>query len=171
MGKLRERIGAGDATAVASMVRRIADAILTNSYRSQQMDGDPSAIRMTAFPMFCQALCRGREQHRPYFEVLLVTPQPPSRWPAMAAEFRRLRRNEDDFVYEPVIVGSFEDALCAMLVNPQILAVIVAEGFAFRSVHDAPGAALHSRQDARQARRQRICPDAGRCSQEDQAGA
>ena len=51
---------------------------------------------------------------------------------------RRLRRVEDSFVYEPVIVGSFEDALCAAIVNPKILAVIVAEGVPFRSKHEAP---------------------------------
>ena len=137
MGKLRERIGAGDANAVASMVRRIADAILTNSY-AQQSDGDQSSDSDDGLPDILPSIVSRREQHRPYFEVLLVTPQPSSRWPAMAAEFRRLRRNEDDFIYEPVIVGSFEDALCAALVNPQILAVIVAEGFAVHSMHDAP---------------------------------
>ena len=80
----------------------------------------------------------------------------------MAAEFRRLRRSEDDFIYEPVIVGSFEDALCAVLVNPQILSVIVAEGFAFRSRHEAPVLRSHPRYDARQAGGQRFRPEAGR---------
>ena len=51
---------------------------------------------------------------------------------------RRLRRVEDAFVYEPVIVGSFEDAICAAIVNPKLLAVIAAEGVPFRSRHDAP---------------------------------
>ena len=69
---------------------------------------------------------------------MLVSPQPASRWPAICAEIRRLRRVEDSFIYEPVIVGSFEDAVCAAIVNPKILAVIVAEGFPFRSMHDAP---------------------------------
>jgi arginine decarboxylase len=136
MGRLRERMAAGDAAAVAGLVRRIADTILSNSY-AQQVDGE-SADSDDWLPDVVPSAAGGREHRRPYFEVLLVTPQPAARWPAMAAEFRRLRRIEDDFVYEPVIVGSFEDALCAVLVNPQILAVIVAEGFAFRSAHDAP---------------------------------
>ena len=41
MGRLRERIAAGDAAAVAGLVRRIADTILANSY-AQQVDGDGS---------------------------------------------------------------------------------------------------------------------------------
>ena len=137
MGRLRERIAAGEADAVVSMVRRIADAILTGSF-AQQAEGDAGADGDDGLPDMLPSVVSGREHHRPYFEVLLVTPQPQSRWGAMAAEFRRLRRPEDLFVYEPVIVGSFEDALCAILVNPSIQAVIAAEGFALRSVHDAP---------------------------------
>ena len=137
LARLRERIAAGEAAAVAAMVRRIADAILTNSY-AQQVDGETGGEADDSLPDVLPSVVSGRDRHRPYFEVLLVTPQPQSRWASMAAEFRRLRRVEDQFVYEPVIVGSFEDALCAVLVNPQILSVIVAEGFPFHSAHDAP---------------------------------
>ena len=42
------------------------------------------------------------------------------------------------FVYEPVIVGSLEDAFCAAILNPNIAAVVINEGFALRSRHDAP---------------------------------
>ena len=38
---------------------------------------------------------------------------------------RRLRRPEDAFVYEPVFVGSFEDAFCAAAVNPALISVVV----------------------------------------------
>lgn len=137
MGRLRERIAAGEAEVVMSMVQRIADAILTSAF-AQQAEGDPSGEGDDGLPDVLPSAVSGREQHRPYFEVLLVSPQPQSRWGAMAAEFRRLRRPEDLFVYEPVIVGSFEDALCAVLVNPSIQAVIASEGFPLRSVHDAP---------------------------------
>jgi arginine decarboxylase len=44
----------------------------------------------------------------------------------------------DAFAYEPVFVGSFEDAFCATLLNPDLAAVVVHEGFPFRSRHDAP---------------------------------
>ncbi|MFN4143867.1 decarboxylase [Aestuariivirga sp.] len=137
LARLRDRIAAGESAAAAAMIRRIADAILTNAYASQ-VDGEATADAEDGLSDVLPSVVSGRDRHRPYFEVLLVTPQPQSRWAAMAAEFRKLRRVEDQFCYEPVIVGSFEDALCAVLVNPQILSVIVAEGFALRSVHDAP---------------------------------
>jgi arginine decarboxylase len=76
--------------------------------------------------------------HRPYFETLIVTGMPAERWPGFSAEWRRLRRPLDQFVYEPVIVGSVEDAFCATMLNPDIAAVVINEGFVFRSRHDAP---------------------------------
>src|SRR5262249_12041424 len=75
---------------------------------------------------------------RPYFEVLIVTGAPPARWPALTAEWRRLRRPMDAFIYEPVFVGSFEDAFCATILNADLAAVVLHEGFAFRSRNDAP---------------------------------
>ena len=78
------------------------------------------------------------DAHRPYFEVLIVTGAPATRWPALAAEWRRLRRPLDAFIYEPVFVGSFEDAFCAAMLNPDLAAVVIHEGFPFRSRHDAP---------------------------------
>ncbi|MGD4048234.1 hypothetical protein QT600_22445, partial [Xanthomonas citri pv. citri] len=80
----------------------------------------------------------GKEAHRPYFETLIVTGVSSNARPALATEWRKLRRPIDSFVYEPVIVGSFEDAFCAALLNPDLCAVVINEGFALRSRHDAP---------------------------------
>ena len=137
MGQLREKIAAGDAAVVAELVRKISDAILTGVYAHQAESGEAGEngdILQDVLP----SVITGRETRRPYFEVLFVSPQPASRWPAICAEIRRLRRPEDSFIYEPVIVGSFEDAICAAIVNARILAVIVADGVPFRSKHDAP---------------------------------
>ena len=90
MARLRERIASGEADAVASMVRRIADAILTSAY-AQQTDGDGAGDGDDGLPDVLPSVVSGREHHRPYFEVLFVTAQPPARWGAMAAEIRRLR--------------------------------------------------------------------------------
>jgi arginine decarboxylase len=137
MNHLREKIAANDAAVVADLIRRFSDAILAGAYSSQSERseaGEEGDILQDVLP----TVISGRDARRPYFEVLLVSPQPASRYPAICAELRRLRRVEDSFIYEPVIVGSFEDALCAAIVNPKILSVIVAEGAPFRSKHDAP---------------------------------
>ena len=90
------------------------------------------------WPISCRPQPARAGGRRPYFEALFVNSQPAARWPALAAEIRRLRRPEDSFVYEPIFVGSFEDAVCAAAVNPDIISVVLAEGFPYRSRHDAP---------------------------------
>jgi arginine decarboxylase len=70
---------------------------------------------------------------KPYFEVLFVGPGSPAGWAETRQKIRRLRRPSDEFVYEPVLVGSFEDAVIATVVNPNIEAVVVYDGFPFES--------------------------------------
>ena len=94
MGQLRKKITAGDAAAVAQLVRKISDAILTGVYAHQAESGEASEngdILQDVLP----SVITGRESRRPYFEVLFVSPQPASRWPAICAEIRRLRRPEE----------------------------------------------------------------------------
>jgi arginine decarboxylase len=135
---LREHVAENDAHATASLARRITRAVLTRSFRQNPGDWDVhEGDEAAAADVLPPALGRS-DARRPYFEVLIVTGAPAARWPALTAEWRRLRRALDSFIYEPVIVGSFEDAFCAAMLNPDLAAVIVHEGFAFRSRHDAP---------------------------------
>ena len=136
---LRERIAANDAASAARLARRFSNALLTRSYRARPSEWDLHSER--AADEVADVLPPGLEDgetHRPYCEVLFVSAQPAARWPALADEVRRLRRPEDAFVYEPVFVGSFEDAFCAAAVNPALTSVVVPEGFPFRSRFDAP---------------------------------
>src|SRR5215467_1505571 len=118
---LQEAAAANDARATLNLARGIATALVTRSFR-QHSEGiagqDDDAVPDLAPP----ALGRGAT-HRPYFETLIVTGVPDSQWGALAAEWRRMRRPLDAFVHEPVIVGSFEDAVCAALLNANIAVV------------------------------------------------
>ena len=51
-------------------------------------------------------------------------------------EMHRLRRPEDPFTYELVIVPSFEDALVAVLLDSEVQACIIRPGFAVTSQHN-----------------------------------
>ena len=136
---LRDRIAADDAAGALRLARRISNALLTRAYRERPGEWDAAEDAGVARSTDIMPPSAGeRRARRPYFEVLFVNSQPAARWPALAAELRRLRRPEDAFVYEPVFVGSFEDAFCAAAVNPAIAAVVIAEGFPYRSRHDAP---------------------------------
>jgi arginine decarboxylase len=138
MTALRDHARENDAQATASLARRITRALLNRSFRQNpgewEADEDSEAVTADVLP---PALGRP-DAHRPYFEILIVTGAPATRWRALAADWRRLRRPLDAFVYEPVLVGSFEDAFCATLLNPDFAAVVIHEGFPFRSRHDAP---------------------------------
>ena len=135
---LQDHAAANDPRATAALARRITRALLTRSFRQSagdwETDEDNQTIGADTLPPM-----NGRDEtHRPYFEVLIVTGAPAARWPSVAAEWRRLRRPLDAFVYEPVLVGSFEDAFCATMLNTDLAAVIIHEGFAFRSRQDVP---------------------------------
>src|SRR6267143_2082154 len=51
---------------------------------------------------------------------------------------RKLRRPQDKFIYEPVFVGSFEDAVLATILNGSLEAVMIYEGIPFASSHHSP---------------------------------
>jgi arginine decarboxylase len=81
----------------------------------------------------------GRGQaRRPYFEILYVSPADRGMWPDIRDTFRKLRRSEDEFVYEPVVVESFEDAVLAVVFNDNLQAVVISDGFAYPSQHTVP---------------------------------
>ncbi|WP_086181088.1 decarboxylase [Acinetobacter sp. ANC 4558] len=74
--------------------------------------------------------------YRPYFEVLSVVPHEISRWQHIVHEARQMRRPEDEFVYEPVVVGNATDALTAIILNSQINAVVLYQGFTTHASED-----------------------------------
>src|SRR5262245_39097009 len=135
---LRDQVAANDARATVILARRITRALLTRSYRQHATDWDAHEDGEAATADVLPPALGHSEAHRPYFEILVVTGAPAARWPALAAEWRRLRRSQDAFIYEPVFVGSFEDAFCAAILNPDLAAAIIHEGFPFRSRRDAP---------------------------------
>ncbi len=135
---LQDTAAANDARATTNLARGIATALVTRSFRQHADNLAPKDDGSDAVPDLAPPTLGRGETHRPYFETLIVTGLPSSQWAGLAAEWRRMRRPLDAFVHEPVIVGSFEDAFCAAILNHNIAAVVINEGFAFRSLHDAP---------------------------------
>jgi arginine decarboxylase len=76
------------------------------------------------------------ERERPSFEVLLVADIADAEADALAEEFRRLRRPEDPFTYELVVVPSFPDALVAVGLNFHLQACVIRPEFRLRSQLD-----------------------------------
>ncbi|GKX35137.1 MAG: decarboxylase [Rhizobiaceae bacterium MnEN-MB40S] len=137
MSELEDRIRQGSAEASGQLARRLSDSILTRSYKHDKSEWE-SVEQVAEAPFEGSATALGRtEMRRPYFEMLLVSPGAGTRGEQQVRELRRLRRPEDEFIYESIPVGSFEDAICAVLANPAISAVTIFDGFAYGSRHDA----------------------------------
>src|SRR5690348_2906428 len=134
---LGERIASGDATGSSLLAQSISTALLTHSYRSNRSDWEPeehSTINLAErVPGSSE-----EKQYRPYFEVLMVSPAGATKWADLAHDLRKLRRSQDKFIYEPVFVGNFEDAVLGTILNGNIEAVVIYEGISFASSHYSP---------------------------------
>src|SRR4051794_25927155 len=137
MVALREAAATGNAGTSLSLATRITQALTTRSFRQHAGDGSLKDDGDGEAPELLPQTFGQQAARRPYFETLIVTGLSSSDWPALATEWRKLRRPVDAFVYEPVIVGSLEDAFCAVMLNPNIATVIINEGFALRSRHNS----------------------------------
>jgi arginine decarboxylase len=138
MATVQERLQTGDWQGFARLAQRVSLSLLSNSYRDDPEawraddDGEAHTPEVAAFGT---AHGPGR---KPYFEVLVVTPGERSTWNETRDALRRLRRDSDEFVYEPVVVGSFEDAAMATILNYNLQAVVIFDGFAYPSQHAVP---------------------------------
>jgi len=135
---LEERIASGDATGTARLTQAISTALLTHSYRSNLSDWESEDQAPVGLGSNLPTATEDAVTHRPYFEVLVVSPARSASWSDLAQELRKLRRPQDKFVYESLFANSFEDALLAAILNGSIEAVIISEGFQFASSHNSP---------------------------------
>jgi arginine decarboxylase len=136
MAAVKERCSTADWTGLARLTQRISISLLSNSYRDEieawSTEEDAEAHTPDVLPPgLGQVTAR-----KPYFEVLVVTPGERSTWQKTRESLRRLRRPVDEFVYEPVVVGSLEDAALAAIVNYNIQAVVLFDGFPYASQYD-----------------------------------
>jgi arginine decarboxylase len=76
---------------------------------------------------------RIRQEKRPYFQVLIVDEMSDLDAKELRRQLRDLRRDDDMFFYELVVVRSFEDALIAVILNPDIQTCVVRYSFPFAS--------------------------------------
>jgi arginine decarboxylase len=119
---------------LSRIVSRIVRALTGGTYRSRHInlrvpteleDKDEAA----------QYFDDEHHQQRPYFEVLFVDESGPEDVKRLRENLHELRRPEDQFVYDIVVVPSFEDALIAVMFNYNIQVAVIRYGFPLRSVN------------------------------------
>lgn len=135
---LRRMLEHGNLNDLSSSVRRVSRALATGAYRrrtiplmSDEADGED-------FESENNLSLDARSMGRLYFEVLIVDDmnEHQQRW--LRASMQRMRRPEDPFIYDTVIVPSLEDALMGVLFNHNVQAVVVRPGLSLKSHNDLP---------------------------------
>ena len=130
----RRLFAAGKYTRFARAVASLNRGLVTDSYRNGQPWSVAAAIQepldrdsaSTAEPV----------NQRPYFEVLVVEDMTESQERALREELRKWRRPDDEFIYEIVVVPSYEDALIAARINFNLQACVIKRRFAHHSGRD-----------------------------------
>ena len=138
IGTIAAALEAKDAASFARLVRRVSGALLSGSYRHDDSAWDPTSENEGVLLESAPPATPGIASHRPYFEVLVVTPSDPSTWAARATTCAACAAPTTPSSTKLVHVGSFEDAALAVIVNDNLQAVVMADGFGFGIRHDLP---------------------------------
>ncbi len=123
----------GNVADVAFTARRITRALTTGAYRRRHIPLDRDSAEADDSDDDAILSPDARALSKPYFEVLIVDEvnEHQERW--LKANMVQMRRSEDAFTYEPVVVPSLQDALIAVLLNHNIQAIVVRPGLRLRS--------------------------------------
>src|ERR1700677_2534537 len=119
---------------LAALVTKANRALVTESYlHGQSWD---LGVEDDTYDPEVRAAAPARTD-RPYFEVLVVEDMTDEQERSLRDELRRWRRPDDPFVYEIVVVPSFDDALMAARLNFRLQACVARRRFTHRSRHDS----------------------------------
>jgi len=138
MATVGEAIEQRNVGVLTRLVQKVSNMLLTGAFRYDLAAWDPLQESEGNAADLLPPDAQQGEGHKPYFEVLVVTPNDPRKWERARNELKRLRRPEDLFNYEIVQVGSFEDGILGAILNHNVQAVVIYDGFPFHSMHDLP---------------------------------
>ena len=121
---------------LAFSVHRVTRALTTGAYRRRSIPLERDSMDREEHDDEALLSPEARALARPYFEVLIVdsVSDQQERW--LRNNVSRMRRAEDPFTYEAVVVPSLEDALIAVLFNHNIQAIVVRPGLVLKSELD-----------------------------------
>src|SRR5262249_51299225 len=121
---------ANDIPRLHNSVRRINRALAEHTYRHQRIDVTDETEPNWEVEHTVEHLAQIKQ---PYFEVLIVDKMAKSEEAALRRRICEMRRPDDHFIYDIVVVPSFEDALIGALFNFNLQACIIRHGFPFKS--------------------------------------
>ncbi|MFV0492401.1 MAG: aminotransferase class I/II-fold pyridoxal phosphate-dependent enzyme [Pseudorhodobacter sp.] len=130
---LRRQYENGKIDEVSFTVKRIARALTTGAYRRRHIPLDRDLAEPDDHDDEAILSPDARALAKPYFEVLIVDDMNEHQAHWMRSNMAQMRRTEDPFTYEPVIVPSLQDALIGILFNHNIQAIVIRPGLRLES--------------------------------------
>ncbi|WP_290652427.1 aminotransferase class I/II-fold pyridoxal phosphate-dependent enzyme [Aquisalimonas sp.] len=131
-----------DYSLLERVVKRLVRALISESYRRRhidlsEIDGDSEELdTRDSLAQLRRGSPASSSLAQPYFELLIVDAMSPQEEEVVKEAFYRVRRSEDRFIYDVVTVRSFEDALIAILINPNIQACLIRYEFPYQSKYN-----------------------------------
>ena len=119
-------------------VRRVVRALTSGAYRRRSIPIGSDEIDNEDYEDESALAPEDRALGRPYFEVIIVDNVNEHQERFLRNNLHRVRRSEDPFIYEAVVVPSLEDALMGILFNHNVQAVIVRPGLVLKSKNVLP---------------------------------
>ena len=118
---------------LAFAASRVTRALTTGAYRRRSIPLERDSMDQEEHNDEELLSPEARAMSKPYFEVLIVdnVNEQQERW--LKSNVLRMRRPEDSFIYEAVVVPSIEDALIAVMFNHNIQAIVVRPGLTLKS--------------------------------------
>lgn len=118
---------------LTTLIRRVARALTSGAYRRRTIPLLADEVDAEDYEDESSIPIEARAMGRPYFEVMVVDQMGEAQERQLRLNLMRMRRAEDAFIYEPVIVPSLEDALIGILFNHNVQAVVVRPGLTLKS--------------------------------------
>ncbi len=130
---MRRQFEHGNFADLSFTVNRVTRGLTTGAYRRRSIPLERDSTDDEEHNDEAMLSPEARAMTRPYFEVLIVdnVNDQQERW--LKSNVTRMRRLEDPFTYEAVVVPSLEDALIAVLFNHNIQAIVVRPGLVLKS--------------------------------------
>ncbi|MEM9308155.1 MAG: aminotransferase class I/II-fold pyridoxal phosphate-dependent enzyme [Pseudomonadota bacterium] len=123
---------------LAMSVRRVSRALTSGAYRRRTIPVGGDDLDNEDFEDESTLSPDDRALGRPYFEVMIVDNVNEQQERFLRNNLHRVRRAEDPFIYEAVVVPSVEDAVMGILFNHNVQAVIVRPGLVLKSKNTLP---------------------------------